>query len=90
MRVKPSEVLSWGEGRLTLLWGNVGESLGKIVPDLRLFHLGVVYRDACALGKEITNERDGGGFAGVACVGLECKAENGNVLPRANQLPRLL
>ena len=69
----------------TLLEGDVRESLGKVEPDLGLFDLRIIYRDACTLGKEIANERDGGRFAGVASVGLECKAENGNVLPRAGQ-----
>ena len=69
----------------TLLEGDVRESLGKVEPDLGLFDLRIIYRDACTLGKEIANERDGGRFAGVASVGLECKAENGNVLPMAGQ-----
>lgn len=72
-----------------MLEGDVRESLGKVEPDLRLFDLRIIYRDACTLGKEIANERDGGRFAGVASVSLECKAENGNVLPRAGQRPRV-
>jgi hypothetical protein len=44
--------------------------------------LRIVNGDACTLGQEITNERDGGRFPGVAGVGLEGKAENGNVLAK--------
>ena len=71
----------------TLLEGDVGESLGKVEPDLGIFDWRIIYRDACTLGKEIANERDGGRFAGVASVGLECKAEDGDVLPKSGQQP---
>lgn len=72
-----------GEGTniRTLLERNVGERLGEVEPDLRLFDFGIKNGDVCALGKEIANECDGGGFAGVTRVGFECKAEDGNVLP---------
>lgn len=69
-------------GKRTLLEGNVRESLGKIEPDLRHFNLRIINGDVCTLGEEIANERDSGRFTGVACVGLECKAEDGNVLPK--------
>lgn len=74
-------------GKRTLLEGNVWESLGKIEPDLRHFDLRIVNRDVCTLGEEIANEGDSGRFAGVACVGLECKAEDGNVLPNGQSAP---
>jgi len=48
-----------GGGR-TLLEGHVWKSLGKIEPDLRYFDFGIINCDACTLGKEITNEGDGG------------------------------
>jgi len=66
----------------TLLEGNVGESLGEVEPDLRLFDLRIKDGDASALGKEITNEGDGRRFAGVSGVSFESKAENGDVLTK--------
>jgi hypothetical protein len=48
------------EGVRTLLEGRVRKSLGKIEPDLRVIDFGIINCDACPLGKEIANERDGG------------------------------
>lgn len=84
-RIKPCELALVGkeEGMRTLFEGNVRESLGEVVPDLRLFDLRIKNRDASALRKEITNEGDGSRFAGVSGVRFESKAEDGNVLGKS-------
>jgi hypothetical protein len=83
--VKSSSPGKRKRGLRTLLEGNVGESLGEVEPDLRLFDLRIKDGDVSALGKEITNEGDGRRFAGVSGVSFESKAENGDVLTKRDE-----
>ena len=58
--------------------------LHRDLPNLRMLDLRIVNLDEGIFGLEIPDESDGGGFAGIACISLECEPEDRDALLSIN------